>query len=88
MDVWPGLSQHTAAARDDDILVLRFGDPEATPLHGLVDGVDYHVVRAGESLLSIAAQQLGDPSLASTLAELNALSNPDQVAEGQVLWLR
>ncbi len=88
MDVWPGLSQHTAGPRDDDILVLRFGDPEDTSLHGLIDGVDYHVVRAGESLMSIAAQRLGDPALAPALAELNALSDPDQVAVGQVLWLR
>ena len=88
MDVWPGPTQHSGTPLDDDILELRFGDPEVTELHGLVDGLDYHVVRAGESLSSIAALELGDPAFASTLAELNALSNPDLLAEGQVLWLR
>lgn len=87
---WPGLSRDAAAARgrEDDVLVLRFGDPEAAALQDYIDGVDYHVVRAGETLSSIAAQELGDISLARTLADLNRLADPDQLSEGQLLWLR
>ncbi|MFT7463978.1 MAG: nucleoid-associated protein YgaU [Pseudohongiellaceae bacterium] len=88
MDVWPGSSQGNAAAADQDILVLQFGDPNATALRNLTEGVDYHVVQAGDSLSSIAAQRLGDATQALPLAELNGLANPHELAPGQILLLR
>lgn len=87
-DVWFGSTSQPAAAQGNDVLVLRFGDPDAVVLDDLIEGVDFHRVRAGETLSSIASRRLGDPALANLLSELNRLDDPDLLLAGQVLYLR
>src|SRR5690606_6811509 len=95
-----GLSRGEPAARagasadptvtTDDELVVEFGlPPEALPerLPG-EEGVDYHVVREGETLRGIARLRLGDPNRDVELAALNGLSDPNHIRVGQQLRLR
>jgi nucleoid-associated protein YgaU len=48
----------------------------------------YYVVRAGDTLSSIAKEQLGSALLAGELARINRLSDPNQLEVGQILYLR
>lgn len=102
VEVIPRLAADRAAGRtthEGDELALRFGattetpstrDPSsATPIppEG-VEGIDYHVVRRGENLSSIALERYGNAGLAGELAKLNGLADPDALQVGQVLRLR
>lgn len=76
-----------------DEFVLRFGEPGGASGPAALagqgqEGVDYHVVRKGETLSSIASARLGSAARAAELALLNDLTNPDKLIEGQVLRLR
>lgn len=48
----------------------------------------YYVVRPGDTLSSIAKEQLGSALLAGELARINRLSDPNQLEVGQILYLR
>lgn len=86
--VWSGSPALPETAAETDVLVLSFGNPDALLLDDLVEGVDYHKVRAGETLSSIASRRLGDPAAAGLLSELNRLQDPDVLMAGQILFLR
>lgn len=86
--VWTGSPSFPEIAAETDVLVLSFGDPDALLLDDMVEGVDYHRVRAGETLSSIASRRLGDPAAAGLLSELNRLQDPDVLMAGQILFLR
>ena len=60
---------------------------EAAQIEG-VEGVDYHIVRDGDTLSSIAERYLGDSTRADELARFNGLANADQIEIGQVVWVR
>jgi len=47
----------------------------------------YYVVRPGDTLSSIARDQLGSALLAGELARINRLSDPNQLEVGQILYL-
>jgi nucleoid-associated protein YgaU len=49
---------------------------------------EYYVVRPGDTLSSIAREQLGSALLAGELARINRLSDPNQLEVGQILYLR
>jgi len=86
----------------DDVLQLRFGEIPADPLAraptptaaddearaALEEGIDYHVVREGDTLSSIAELRLGNAAYADDLGRLNELANPDRLEIGQTIWLR
>ena len=44
-----------------------------------------HVVKRGETLSSIAAEEYNDPTLWRSIAETNGINNPRRVAPGDVL---
>ncbi|MBD2251982.1 LysM peptidoglycan-binding domain-containing protein [Nostoc parmelioides] len=46
-----------------------------------------HVVRQGETLISIAAQEYNDPTLWRLIADANNLKNPRGITPGQVLTI-
>jgi nucleoid-associated protein YgaU len=78
-----------AASVSDDVLHLRLGaaapvDPE----EDLASGRDYHVVQPGETLSDIAQRLLGDARLATELARINGLSDPNSLTAGQRIRLR
>lgn len=52
------------------------------------DGVDWHIVRPGETLRAIALQYLGDAEYDVELARINDLDDPDRIEVGQRLRLR
>lgn len=88
------------SAADELVLVLGTPADELAALEDLrvraVDdelpsgeaGIDWHIVRPGETLRAIALQYLGDADLDAQLARLNALANPDRIDVGQKLRLR
>lgn len=49
------------------------------------DTTKYHVIRAGDSLWSIAAQEYGDSGLWREIARANGLSNPRALRTGDML---
>jgi LysM repeat protein len=66
---------------------LRAPSPE-TPPTATLDAADYHIVQQGETLSSIAQKRLGSALMASEIARLNGLADPDKIEVGQVLYLR
>jgi nucleoid-associated protein YgaU len=95
VEVVPRLA--SAGGRDaptGDELVLRFGDPsgdadaEQVVEPEAVEGLDYHVVRRGETLSSIAELRYGDAAYALDLATLNGLDDPNALEVGQILRLQ
>jgi len=85
----------------DDELVLLFGEkPERltpppedeTADDGAVDEVAeegvWYVVRRGDTLSSIALEQLGSVARAKDLARLNGLEDPDHLTPGERIRLR
>jgi hypothetical protein len=46
-----------------------------------------HIVKQGETLLSIAAQEYNDPSLWRLIADVNKIKNPRGITPGQVLTI-
>ena len=48
----------------------------------------YYVVKPGDTLSSIAKDQLGSALLAGELARINRLSDPNRLEVGQILYLR
>lgn len=75
-----------------DELVLRFGDPAGDAEESVepeaVEGLDYHVVRRGETLSSIAELRYGDAGYALDLATFNGLGDPNALEVGQILRLK
>ncbi len=78
----------------DEIMVLRLG---ATPAaegsaqagsQVAADAAQWHTVRAGETLASIARDALGSSLLAEELARLNSLDLAAALTAGQRLRLR
>jgi LysM repeat protein len=67
-----------------DVNLLYVGQvltiPDSPPLPGADDRT--HIVQAGESILSVAAEHGVDYDL---LLEVNQISDPDLIYEGQVL---
>ncbi len=67
----------------------RPADPhEARSRHNIDDGyMQYHIVKRGETLSTIAAAYYGDSNLAESLREANhdVLSNSDDVFPGRML---
>jgi nucleoid-associated protein YgaU len=93
VEVVPRLA--SAGERDaptGDELVLRFGDPAGDAEEAVepeaVEGLDYHVVRRGETLSSIAELRYGDSAYALDLATLNGLTDPNALEVGQILRLQ
>ncbi|HYN63134.1 MAG TPA: LysM domain-containing protein [Candidatus Limnocylindrales bacterium] len=75
------------------------GAPPATEAPAATPGADatappamspdqYYVVQPGDTLSSIAKEQLGSALLAGELARINRLSDPNQLEVGQILYLR
>lgn len=62
-------------------VLIPIGQPGAAPDERL------HVVRAGESLWSIAAEQLGDGNQYPRIAALNGIADPARISTGQSLRL-
>ena len=60
-------------------------DAAATPA---MSPDEYYVVKAGDTLSSIAREQLGSPLLAGELARINRLADPNALEVGQILYLR
>lgn len=60
-------------------------DPSAAPA---MSPDEYYVVKPGDTLSSIAREQLGSPLLAGELARINRLADPNQLEVGQILYLR
>jgi nucleoid-associated protein YgaU len=59
-------------------------DPTAAPA---MSPDEYYVVKPGDTLSSIAREQLGSPLLAGELARINRLADPNQLEVGQILYL-
>jgi len=79
-----------AATHPGDELVIEFGLPgEALPaLSEGIEGVDYHIVREGETLRGIARLRFDDPDMDVEIAALNGLADPNRIRAGQRLKLR
>ncbi|HZL99273.1 MAG TPA: LysM domain-containing protein [Planctomycetota bacterium] len=73
----PGQAAALAAQPDAEGDVAPAMDPD-----------QYYVVRPGDTLSSIAKEQLGSALLAGELARINRLSDPNQLQVGQILYLR
>ncbi len=87
----------------DDELVLLFGEKPA-PLAPLPDEAEepgdeevadgfaeegvWYVIRRGDTLSSIALEQLGSAAHAKDLARLNALDDPDHLTPGDRIRLQ
>ena len=65
---------------------MRSGKLEANLLdRKSADVIKTHLVRRGETLSSIAAEEYEDPTCWRPIADANQLVNPRQVAPGTVL---
>lgn len=82
---------------DPDAFALPEGAPADTNAGGAdrtggaapaMDPDQYYVVRPGDTLSSIAKEQLGSALLAGELARINRLTDPNQLEVGQILYLR
>lgn len=85
-----GADAHEVAVHPGDELIVEFGLPgeELPALSEGLEGVDYHIVREGETLRGIARQRFGDPDMDVELAALNGLADPNRIRAGQRLLLR
>jgi hypothetical protein len=83
----------TAAADDTDLIVDETGrgstgggrsrDSGGAATHGA-----WYVVQRGDTLTSIALEQLGSAGRAAELARINSLANPDDLRPGDRIRLR